>query len=132
MKTMKVIVLEPMKEAYLKEIEKSLTGMQKVVGGYIQGIYPFEEEVCLVVNDEGKINGLPLNRALFDDNGKIYDIIAGTAFICGCSKDSFVSLSKKHQEKFLAMFKYPETFVSMNGEIVAIPIKSNENRRGII
>lgn len=121
----KVIVLEPMKEAYLAEIENDLSGMQKVVGGYIQGIYPFEEEVCLVVNEEGKINGLPLNRALFDDNGKVYDIIAGTAFICGCSEDSFDSLSKEHQEKFLSMFKHPETFVSMNGEIVAIPIKDN-------
>lgn len=97
---MKVIVLEPMKEAYLAEIENDLSGMQKVVGGYIQGIYPFEEEVCLVVNEEGKINGLPLNRALFDDNGKVYDIIAGTSFICGCSEDSFDSLSKEHQENF--------------------------------
>ena len=123
MEKMKVIVLEPMKEAYLAEIKNDLSGMQKVVGGYIQGIYPFEEEVCLVVNEEGKINGLPLNRALFDDNGKVYDITQGTAFICGCSEDSFASLSKEHQEKFLAMFKYPETFVSMNGEIVAIPIK---------
>ena len=120
---MKVIVLEPMKEAYLAEIENDLSGMQKVVGGYIQGIYPFEEEVCLVVNEEGKINGLPLNRALYDDSGKVYDIIAGTAFICGCSEDSFASLSQEHQEKFLAMFKHPETFVSMNGEIVATPIK---------
>ena len=120
---MKVIVLEPMKEAYLAEIENDLSGMQKVIGGYIQGIYPFEEEVCLVVNEEGKINGLPLNRALFDDSGKVYDIIAGTAFICGCSEDSFASRSQEHQEKFLAKFKYPETFVSMNGEIVVIPIK---------
>ena len=120
---MKIIVLEPMKEAYVAEIENDLSGMQKVDGGYIQGNYPFEEEVCLGVNEEGKIKGLPLNRALFDDNGKVYDIIAGTAFICGCSEDSFASLSKEHQEKFLAMFKYPETFVSMNGEIVAIPIK---------
>lgn len=122
---MKIIVLEPMKEAYLAEIENDLSSMQKVVGGYIQGIYPFEEEVCLVVNEEGKINGLPLNRALFDDSGKVYDIIAGTAFICGCSEDSFDSLSQEYQEKFLTMFKYPETFVSMNGEIVAIPIKDN-------
>lgn len=125
MKKMKVIVLESMKEAYFAEIENDLSGMQKVVGGYIQGIYPFEEEVCLVVNEEGKINGLPLNRALFDDNGKVYDIIAGTAFICGCSEDSFASLSKEHQKKFLTMFKHPETFISMNGEIVAIPIKGN-------
>ena len=122
MKKMKVIVLEPRKEAYVKEVENSLSGMQEVVGGYIQGIYPFVEEICLVVNEEGKINGLPLNRALFDESGKVYDIIAGTAFICGCSEDSFDSLTEEYQEKFLAMFKHPETFLSVNGEIVAIPI----------
>lgn len=121
---MKVIVLEPMKEAYVAEIENDLSGMQKMVGGYIQGIYPFDEEVCLVVNEEGKINGLPLNRALLDDSGRVYDIIAGTAFICSCSDDSFASLANEYQEKFLAMFKYPETFISMNGEIMAIPIKA--------
>lgn len=119
----KVIILEPNKEAYLGEIENDLSGMQQVVGGYIQAIYPFEEEVALVCNEEGKINGMPLNRALFDENSKVYDIIAGTAFLCDCSTDNFKSLSKKHQEKFLAMFKYPETFVSINGEIIAIPIK---------
>ena len=125
MKKMKVIVLEPMKEAYVKEIENSLSSMQEVIGGYIQGIYPFVEEVCLVVNEEGKINGLPLNRALFDESGKVYDIIAGTAFICGCSEDSFDSLPEEYQEKFLAMFKHPETFLSVNGEIIAIPIKKD-------
>lgn len=78
------------------------------------------------MNEEGKIDGLPLNRALLD-NGKVYDIIAGTAFICGRSEDRFDSLSDEHQEKFLAMFKYPETFASMNGEIIAIPIKNSDS-----
>lgn len=120
----KVIILEPNKEAYLGEIENDLVSMQQVVGGYIQAIYPFEEDVALVCNEEGKINGLTLNRALFDENGKVYDIITGTAFLCDCSQEQFSSLKKEHQEKFLAMFKYPETFVSMGGEIIAIPLNS--------
>lgn len=122
METIKVIILEAGKEAYVKEIGRELESMQTVVGGLIQAIYPFDEEVCLVVNDEGKIAGLPLNRALFDDNGKVYDIIAGTAFICDCSGESFASLSEAQQKKYLAMFRSPEAFVSLNGEILALPI----------
>lgn len=122
METIKVIMLEPGKEAYIKEICKELSAMQNIVGRLVQAIYPFDEEVCMVVNDEGKIAGLPLNRALFDENGKVYDIIAGTAFICDCSGEDFGSLTEEQQQKYLAMFKSPETFVSLNGEIVAIPI----------
>lgn len=38
--------------------------MQEIVGGTIQVLYPFAEPVALVCNDEGKLLGLPLNRAL--------------------------------------------------------------------
>lgn len=122
MKKIQAIILEPGKEAYVKEIGRDLASMQQIVGGLIQAVYPFEEEVCIVVNDEGKITGLPLNRALFDENGKVYDIIAGTAVICSCKTEYFGSLTEKEQEKYLAMFKSPETFISIGGEILAIPI----------
>ena len=42
----------------------------------IEVVYPFEDNVGLIVNEEGKINGLPLNRALRDEKGEIYDVIA--------------------------------------------------------
>ena len=35
------------------------------------------------------MNGLPLNRALRDDNGEIYDIVAGTFLVTGLTDDSF-------------------------------------------
>lgn len=53
-KRIKVVLLEPGKLARAAEIDASLEGMQKIVGGMIEGFYPFEEEVCIVCNDEGK------------------------------------------------------------------------------
>lgn len=41
---MKVLVVEPMKECYTKEIN-GLEEMQALVGGYIQAIYPFPDTV---------------------------------------------------------------------------------------
>jgi len=62
---MKVVLLEPGQVARVTEIGGSLEQMQRVVGGCIEAIYPFEEEVCIVCNEEGKLDGLPLNRAVF-------------------------------------------------------------------
>ena len=66
---MRVLVVEPERRPEVKEIDDSLKEMQGIVGGYIQSIYPFEEPVALVCNDEGKLMDLPANRGLRDENG---------------------------------------------------------------
>ena len=58
---MNVLVVEPGYLPYEKEIN-GLEEMQAVVGGWIEAIYPYEEEVAIVCNEEGLINGLPFNR----------------------------------------------------------------------
>ena len=53
---MRILVVEPMKAPYEKEIAGDLKSMQKIVGGFIQAIYPFEdEELALICNDDGKL-----------------------------------------------------------------------------
>lgn len=47
----KVLVVEPNRAPYEKEIEDGLESLQKEVGGYIQAIYPFEEPVAVICND---------------------------------------------------------------------------------
>ena len=78
---MKVIVLRPHQKACIEEIDNDLASYQKLVGGYIEIIAPFSDGVVLVCNEEGKINWLPLNRAIRDEDGNVLDIIAGTAFL---------------------------------------------------
>ena len=86
---MKVLFIQPLKAPKTVEIDGSLESMQKLVGGYIEAIYPFEDsEICLVCNEEGKLEGLPLNRALYDTEGEIYDVIAGSFFVCSAPSDS--------------------------------------------
>ena len=119
----RVVLLEPMKEARVVEIGSSLQSMQSVVGGLIEAVYPFEEQVCIVCNEEGKLQGLPLNRALRDSDDHIYDIIAGTAFLCDCSGEDFGSLTEEQAARYTELFKTPEAFLSFNGHIVAIPFE---------
>lgn len=87
---MKILFVEPGKEAQPAEIQGDLKEMQAIVGGQIQALYPWEDPVALICNDEGKLLRLPLNRALED-----YDMIAGNFFICGIEGDAFVSLSDR-------------------------------------
>lgn len=47
------------------EIENDLKAMQRLVGGDIEEYMPFEDEVAIVCNEEGKVMGLPLNRAVY-------------------------------------------------------------------
>lgn len=104
--TIQVVLVEPGKTARIAEVGTSLDAMQQTVGGSIEAYYPFEEQVCIVCNDEGKINGLPLNRAIRDeDTNEIVDIIAGTFFICDCRKESFGSLSEEQQKRYLEKYR---------------------------
>ena len=117
-----VLVVEPLMEPYVKEIDSGLKSLQKEVGGYIQAVYPFEEPVAIICNEEGKLNGEPLNRALRDEDGHIYDIVAGTFLIAGLSEDNFCSLSEAYIEQFTQEFKAPEMFARANGKILIMPM----------
>ena len=122
---MRILVVEPERRPEVKEIDGSLKAMQGIVGGYIQAIYPFDDSVALVANDEGKLMNLPANRGLRDKNGKIYDIVAGTFFLCGASVDCdhFTSLTQEQIERYRQRFYTPEMFLSMDGRIVCLPLE---------
>ena len=93
----KVLLVEP--EKYQKEIEidDSLEAMQEVVGGDIEEYMPFDDDVAIICNEEGKVRGLPLNRAVYvqdNDKKEMVDIICGKFFICYAppESESFQSL----------------------------------------
>lgn len=82
---MRVLVIEPLERPMIKEIEGTLESMQRIVGGNIQAICPFNDSVNVITSDMGKLIEQPMNRVLRDIDGKIDDVICGTFFICGVS-----------------------------------------------
>ena len=124
-----VLVVEPMKEPYVKEIDPGLHALQAEVGGDIAASYPFDDPVGLVLNDEGKLIGLDLNRSLRDEHGEIYDIVAGTFLVVGLGPESFASLPPDMIQKYTEQFKRPELFASINGQIVSVPVESENPLR---
>lgn len=109
---MKVLMVEPGKVPYAAEIGEGLEPLQAAVGGDIQAVYPYDDPVALICNEEGKYMGLPLNRALHDDEGNIYDIVAGNFFLCGLGEEDFTDLPADLMEKYRQQFEHPEQLVA--------------------
>ena len=120
---MQVIVVEPKKKPTAQDIGSDLESMQKIVGGSIEAIYPFEEPVALICNEKGKLLNLPLNRALRDDEGNVYDIISGTFFLCAAPPDSnhFAGLTDQQVKTYMERFAMPEMILNVDGALFVLP-----------
>ena len=120
---MKIIVIEPQKKPVVREIDSGLESMQKIVGGSIEAVYPFDEPVALICNDEGKLLDLPLNRALRDDDGTVYDFVSGTFFVCAAPPDSdrFEGLTDQQVKTYMERFSTPEMFLNVGGDLFVLP-----------
>lgn len=105
-----VLVVEPGCAPYEKEVN-GLGEMQAVVGGLIQAIYPYEEPVAVVCNEEGLLLGLPFNRSM--EGG--YDGVCGTFFVCGLNEDSFCSLTQEQVRRYKKKFYHAEILLGFRG-----------------
>ncbi len=65
----------------IEEIENSLEAKQRFVDGHIQ-VVGLTDEIDLVLNDEGKLDSLPLNRVWLGKDGNILDILVGNILAC--------------------------------------------------
>lgn len=119
---MDILLIEPGKHPVTAAIDNTLSAMQAAAGGLIQAVYPFEESIALVCNEEGKLLPLLPNRTLrHPETGEVYDIIFGTFFLCSAPPDSenFESLSPEQISRYTEHFKCPEFFpgISLSLEV---------------
>jgi len=106
----RVLLVEPLEKPQLVTVPHTLENLQKLVGGYIQAVYPWDDPVAVVCDDDGIANGKVPNRLLMDETGKPYDILKGTFFICGLGEEDFCSISDEMAEKYMKRFYWPELF----------------------
>ena len=84
-----------------------------------------------VCRESGKLDGLPLNRALRDADGDIYDIVAGNFFIVGLGESDFIDLPHELAERFAEQFRQPELFLRVDDKIVAAPMPDEQAQGGM-
>ena len=99
-----ILVVEPMKPPYTKQIPDTLQAMQAIVGGDIEAVYPYAEAVALVLNCDGKYTDLQPNRLLRLENGDPYDVVCGTFFLAGLGGETFVSLTPEQLRKYESLY----------------------------
>lgn len=83
---MKVLFKKPGEPFCQGEIENNLSALQEYVGGYIE-IVPVTQNICFIVNEEGKLKGLKPNFRFKSDT------VVGNALFCGVEGEDLRSLT---------------------------------------
>lgn len=123
-----VLLVEPGEKPRLVTVDHTLEKLQELVGGDIQCIYPWDDPVGLICDDEGKLKRKLPNRRLED-----YDILCGTFLICGLGEENFESISAAMAEKYTEKFRYPELFMrTMDNRIVWVRLGAGEKPQVIL
>lgn len=107
---MNVLVVEPGIAPYEKEIN-GLTEMQATVGGLIDAIYPFEDQVAVVCNDEALFLDMEFNRSMPGGYGGVF----GPFFVCGITAEDFCSLTPEQSRKYGKIFHKAEILLGVRG-----------------
>lgn len=128
MNKLKCLLVKPDELPQEIEIDNTLEAKQEIVGGYIECVYlPNDDSVVLICNEEGKINGMKLNR----DIG--HDIIAGPFLILGDDYENgdFKSLSENQILRYKMRFD-KNSVIETENKIAAIKMngyRSNDYER---
>ena len=121
--TLSVLKIAPGQFPQQVEIDSDLKALQEAVGGFIGTSYPFADDpVAIVYNDDGKLMGLPLNRALRDEDGQMYDAVAGTFLVVGLGEEDFASLTPELAQKYEQLFHQPEAFLKLGNRLLVLPV----------
>ena len=121
----KCLLVEPNKIPIEIEIKKELKEYQRLVGGLIEQAYlPVNDDVVIICNEEGKLNGMELNR----DIG--HDIIAGPFLIVGDDYDNsdFKSLTDDQISRYKELFN-EESIIATQRKIANIILSSKHFTR---
>ena len=104
-KQVKALMIEPSKKPCVVDLMTDLDSLQKAVsiGAPEQGLIEFvylEDNVSLLLNEEGKLIGLEPNRRLGDD------ILVGVVYVVAENEDGeLISLTEAQQERYFKMFE---------------------------
>ena len=121
---MTVLYIQVGKKPQVIRIQHMLSEMQRLVGGTISSFTPFDDGSVMIVNDNGKNEGLEFNRTVRDKKGEVIDIIAGDFFICYAPPDNseLSSLPDELIQKYTEVFKTPQAFIDIGGKMLVVPV----------
>ena len=103
-KQITVISVDPGKEPRVVKVALGLESLQREVEGYIESIYPFNDPVAILVDEEGILKCKPFNRAIRDRRGNMLRLY-GKFLVVGVGSSDFASLTPDLVQKYTDVFK---------------------------
>lgn len=116
---MKVLIVEPGKHPYEADIEPKLETYQKLVGGYIEAIYPYDDPVGLICEEEALFHPEQKWNRVID----YHTVIKGIFFICGLGEEDFTDLTPELMEKYKKLFWEIVHFLPTKDGLVPVVIR---------
>ena len=98
----KCLVKKPGETIKYGVIPNTLEAFQEAVEGYIECV-TIRPDLVMIVNEEGKLRGLPYNFTLFG-----YDEIVGTALFVGVDGEEFANCPLETKDLLDALVDYQE------------------------
>ncbi len=98
---MTILKIEPMCKPEVVTVENTLRSFQQMVDGFIE-VIDVSDTVCIIVNEEGKLNGLAPNRRFGGD------ILVGTILVVGRDGENLASFKADDMATYEALFHEPE------------------------
>lgn len=84
----------------IMEIANELVAYNQIVGGYIECVY-LNNNIILVVNEEGKLDGLKKNFYM----SSLQDMIVGDVFFTTAKREDFVNLNENQINIIMKWFE---------------------------
>ena len=118
---MKVLIVEPGKRPIKADIDHTLHNLQQIVGGYIQAIYPWDDPVALVCDEEGLLKQRDFNRYVAPEVA-----VFGTFFICGIDECDFSDLPNNLMLRFAQEYHNPQVLIRTPAGYIALPTEVDD------
>lgn len=123
---MRAIIKEVGKVAKVEDIKNELTTMQELVGGYIEAVNT-GQGICLVVNEEGKLQELPQNFPIGND------VIVGTAVFVAYGKDGeFTDLTDEQIDIVMNFFEGAKMPMTENEMMIVAKIVRRAEKMNLV
>ena len=92
-RTIRAVVVPARELARVEVIPDTVEALQKIVGGHFEMIM-LDKDTALICNEEGKLNSLEANAALYDVNDMLIDVIFGDFLLCRVKGEDLAGFSE--------------------------------------
>ena len=99
---MKILLIRAKENPVLRDVPHQLSIFQRLVGGRIEVVEPFEDNVILVCDESGRNNGKPINRVINDHMD-----VCGDFFLRGHDGEGLSDFPVELAQKYISLFSLP-------------------------